>query len=416
MNKPLSYVLWALALTALSSLILPSCREDDSPAPRRVEDLSYPTLLILNEGGMGSYSASIDVADVSKRIWYENASAIQNSEVKNRWELRNYPKLGDVGNDIGYFEGRIFAVINLSHHVAVFNAETLKYEGEIYARNCRSLAYHKGFVYLSSFDVAFANDEDDGLGLVYKINPRTLEKVDSMKVGYQPEEMAVVGDTLYVVNSGGYRMGQGRDNRLSVINLNTFRHERMDTIIMNMTRIKADDEGKLWIASMGDYNEIMGCLVVYDPKQRKVIKQYEAYWPGALYIDGRKLYASHMTSKKVRVFDTHTLEVLEPNMIKDGTHKSLGIPYGVTVHPVTKDVYVSCYRPRAVRCYSPEGILRWEQNPSSDFPGHFAWLPGRIKMRGFGEFLSPYVKNPEWKPKPNTAKPATANYKPQYLK
>ena len=57
------------------------------------------------------------------------------------------------------------------------------------------------------------------------LDTRTLQLVDKVTVGYQPDEMAVVGGKLYVAHSGGYRVPD-YDHTVSVIDLNTFREER----------------------------------------------------------------------------------------------------------------------------------------------------------------------------------------------
>ena len=43
------------------------------------------------------------------------------------------------------------------------------------------------------------------LGYVAKVDTATLQIVDQCLVGYQPEEMVVTSNKLYVANSGGYR-------------------------------------------------------------------------------------------------------------------------------------------------------------------------------------------------------------------
>ncbi len=55
-----------------------------------------------------------------------------------------------------------------------------------------------------------------------KVDTATMQVVDSCAVGYQPEEMVVAGDKLYVANSGGYRV-PNYDKTVSVIDLKTFK-------------------------------------------------------------------------------------------------------------------------------------------------------------------------------------------------
>ncbi len=48
-----------------------------------------------------------------------------------------------------------------------------------------------------------------------------MQIVDTCTVGYQPEEMVIAGNKLYVANSGGYRV-PSYDRTVSVIDLTTF--------------------------------------------------------------------------------------------------------------------------------------------------------------------------------------------------
>ena len=66
---------------------------------------------------------------------------------------------------------------------------------------------------------------DARIGYVAKIDTVSLQVVDECIVGYQPEEMAIVGNKLYVANSGGYRV-PNYDRTVSVIDLKTFTEEK----------------------------------------------------------------------------------------------------------------------------------------------------------------------------------------------
>ena len=107
------------------------------------------------------------------------------------------------------------------------------------------------------------------MGEVYKIDTLTLQTVAKVTVGYQPEEMAVIDDKLYVANSGGY-MVPDYDHTVSVIDLKTFTEERKIDVAVNLHRFteerkidvavnlhrcRADQYGQLWVSSRGDYYE-----------------------------------------------------------------------------------------------------------------------------------------------------------------
>ena len=86
-------------------------------------------------------------------------------------------------------------------------------------------------------------------GKVYRIN-RTSFIADEVTVGYQPEGLAVSGTKLYVANSGGYNWQH--DNRISVIDLATFKVEQqMELPETNLNGLFAV-AGKLWVNTYGE--------------------------------------------------------------------------------------------------------------------------------------------------------------------
>lgn len=73
-------------------------------------------MYLLNEGNMGSNKADIDYLDYRTAVYARGIYAEKNPNVVK--------ELGDVGNDIQVYDGRLFAVINCSHKVEVMDAYT----------------------------------------------------------------------------------------------------------------------------------------------------------------------------------------------------------------------------------------------------------------------------------------------------
>ena len=59
-------------------------------------------------------------------------------------------------------------------------------------------------------------------GPVYRVDTASLKVEAKVTVGYQPDELTVLGEYLYVANSGGYR-APDYDNTVSVIELERFK-------------------------------------------------------------------------------------------------------------------------------------------------------------------------------------------------
>ena len=159
---------------------------------------------------MGSNKATLDYFDYATGVYTRNIFAERNPGVAL--------ELGDVGNDLGIYGSRLYAVINCSNLVEVMDVETARHIAEIPLPNCRYIAFDGGYAYVSSYAGAVEFDPEYRRGYVAKIDTVTMQVVDTCGVGYQPEEMAVVDGRLYVANSGGY-MAPDYDLTVSVIDL-----------------------------------------------------------------------------------------------------------------------------------------------------------------------------------------------------
>ena len=180
-------------------LSIVGCRTDDYIVYMEDEDIGIKTeptdvlgMYVLNEGNMGSNKCTLDYLDLSGETahYLRNIYAERNpSEVK---------ELGDVGNDAKIYGSRLWLVINCSNKVEVLRASDAVKIGKIDVPNCRYVTFHKGYAYVSSYVGPVSVSQDAPLGEVYKIDTLTLQTVAKVTVGYQPEEMAVIDDKLYV--------------------------------------------------------------------------------------------------------------------------------------------------------------------------------------------------------------------------
>ena len=80
-------------------------------------------------------------------------------------------------------------------------------------------------------------------------------------MGFQPDELCVLGQYIYVANSGGY-MAPNYDKTVSVIEIEGFKQVEKIPVGINLHHIKADKYGKLWVTSRGDYQNIHSNLYV----------------------------------------------------------------------------------------------------------------------------------------------------------
>ena len=371
--KPL---LWLLPLCLFS------CREDEYVTYMTDEDTGVPSveethfdgLYILNEGNMGANRCTLDYLDLSGTDstihYYRNIYAERNpSTVK---------ELGDVGNDIGIYGSKLWIVVNCSNKVEVCEARSTRRLGQVNIDNCRYLAFDGGFAYVSSYAGPVQVAENCPLGRVYKVDTLTMQKVDSVVVGYQPEEMAIVDGKLYVANSGGYRVPL-YDNRIMVIDLATFQVIKEIEVDVNLHRLLADSHGQLWVSTRGNYFDVAPAL--YCLKDDKVVARLEIPI-SSMTIVGDSLYYIGTTfsyvdggyKKDFGIVDVALQRCSVAVTFEAPEIKNITLPYGIIVNPHDRDFYIL----DAKNYVSSGELLHF------DADGHFLWRvsTGDIPSRG----------------------------------
>lgn len=372
-----------------ATVLIASCRGDDEvlvPSTwTQVAGSTHPESVLgfylLNEGNMGSNKCTLDFFDCSTGYYRSNIYAETNPEV--------VLELGDVGNDIQIYGSKLYAVINCSNFVEVMDKANARHIGEIKIPNCRYIVFHDGYAYVSSYAGPVQVDPNARLGYVAKVDTATLEVVAECTVGYQPEEMAVVGGKLYVANSGGYRVPD-YDRTVSVIDLATFTETKKIDVAPNLHRIVADSYGQLWVSSRGDYYDTKSDLFVIDTRTDEVAGRL-GIAVSEMCIDGDELYilgseysytGGNGWDVSYAKIDTETRTVVSRSFITDGTDKEIEIPYGVAVNPETKEIFVAdatnYVTPGYLYCFSPDGKKKWKVM-TGDIPAHFAFTTEPFK-------------------------------------
>ncbi len=345
------------------------------------EIIGYKGFYLLNEGNMGSNKSTLDYYDFSTGIYKRNIYAEINPHVPK--------ELGDVGNDIGIYGTKLYAVINCSNKVEVMNAETTERITQIEIPNCRFIKFHEKYAYVTSYAGPVMIDPNyEQIGFVAKIDTATLKEVDRCLVGFQPDELDIVEGKIYVANSGGY-MGagstEGYERTVSVIDITTFKEEKRIDVAYNLERIKADKRGNLWVSSRGDYKGLPARLFFIDKETQQVTDTIPIaatnYWidDELLYVYGTEWsYITNDWTISYSIVDTRTHEIVTRNIITDGTDKNIEKPYGIMVHPDTKDIFITdagnYVTPGLLYCFDKNGRKKWVVR-SGNIPGHFALLP-----------------------------------------
>lgn len=387
MIKHYTYLAFVLLLTLLSS-----CRDDELVVPTEYEILPLEInpeanpmgIYVLNEGNMGSNKASLDYIDFRTALYVRNLYAERNPKV--------IKELGDVGNDIQIYGGRIYAVINCSHKVEVMDAYTCKRIGQIDIPNCRYIRFSRGHAYVTSYVGPVAIDPNAQLGAVFKVDTASLKVVDKVTVGYQPDELEIIGEYIYVANSGGYRGGseEGRyDNTVSVVEMYGMKQIEKIPVAINLHRIRKDKYNRLWVTSRGDYKKTPSRLYMLERKDKNsremVVRDTFNIPCSGLAIQGDSLYfystqwntQTEKNDVSYGIIDINKKELITNHFITDGSEKYIDVPYGLTINPANGDIYVTDAKnyvsSGTVHCYSREGKRKWSVR-AGDIPAHMAIL------------------------------------------
>lgn len=380
MFRTITYIFLPLLLVATS------CREDELVVPTEydiVGDIPASSAVrgfyLVNEGNMGSNKCTLDYYDYQTGLYARNFYAERNPSI--------IKELGDVGNDIGIYGSKLYVAVNCSHKVEVMDARTGVRIGQIDIPNCRYVRFHRGKAYVSSYVGPVMIDPNAPKGAVYEVDTASLAVTRKVTVGYQPEEMVIADDYMYVANSGGYR-APNYDNTVSVIEMIDFKQIQQIPVGINLHRIKKDRYGKLWVTSRGDYHTRPSRLYVLEKKRgynRMIVSDTLDIACSNMAFRGDSLFYyatewnNYTQSNTITygIVDVRTKERVSDNFITDGSDKDISIPYGIAIHPETGDIFVTDAKnyvsSGTLYCFDRKGRRKWSVR-TGDIPAHIAFL------------------------------------------
>ena len=351
------------------STTLWSCRKGDQVIAEEQTQLpgqgvtAVNGVYILNEGNFGSNKASLDYYDYATGVYRKNLYGQANPGAALG--------LGDVGNNIKIYGSKLYVVVNGSNKLEILDVKANRKLAQVDISNCRYVSFYKNKAYVTSYD-----------GFVSVIDTASFKIDHQITVGRQPEEMAVVGNKLYVANSGGYTAGN-YERTLSVIDLTTQKEIKKIDVAINLHRVKADQYGDLYVTSRGDYGNVKSALYVVDTKTETVKKKFDIEVSN-FTIDKDFAYiissawnsstgSSTISYAKINVKDE---TVMLGGFISDGTEKKIELPYGIAVDPVSSDIYLTDAKdyitPGTLYCFDKFGKMKFSVG-TGDIPAHLVF-------------------------------------------
>ena len=379
-----------LAYYILTLLLLSACRQDVMIVPMEKSDPGGKTqqgdiigMYLLNEGNMGSNKSSLDYLDLSDSTahYYRNIYSQRNPST--------VMSLGDVGNDCQIYGSRLWLVINCSNKVEVARADSAIRIGKVNIPNCRYVTFNDRYAYVSSYVGTVYASSNSPLGSVYKVDTLTLQKVDSCSVGYQPEEMAIIGNQLYVANSGGYQgmTGQGYESTVSVIDMATMQETSKVEVAPNLHHLKADKYNQLWVTARGDYMSEASSIWWLAPDENGQMKVGghidQAVSDLCIVGDSLYFYGSQWSEVSMSntitygIINVKTHQVVSTSLSSAPEISKIRMPYGIIVNPVHRDFYLmdakNYVSSGELLHFLPDGTFDWKVS-TGDIPAHAAFL------------------------------------------
>lgn len=323
--------LFSLALVA-TILFSSSCSRDNDPSPP-IEIGPGSGLLVLNEGVCGGgNNASIT------HFYFETQTATQDV-----FFTQNDQLLGDCGNYILVYGGRVYIALGGSATIEVTDLELnsirrirLTEEGPFSSPNRQpmSLAAHNGNVFIVCFS-----------GYVLRLDTLTLGINNAVRVGDNPENIAISNGFAYVTNSGGlnFDIGEELGSTVSVVNLATFTEVTQIEVGLNPYAIAVDGSGNIIVSTRAHWGVPTSSdgLHRINATTHTFDKTFEGVYPSNFVMNGDIVfyYRFDWATMTAQFIKFNTITQTKQNFIDEPSLISL--PHAININPVNGDIYIS---------------------------------------------------------------------------
>ena len=243
--------------------------------------------------------------------------------------------LGDTGNDIQKYGGKIYIVVNVSSTIEVLDALTFKPITQIsmiesgVAKQPRSIVFHANKAYVTCYD-----------GFVDVIDTTNLLVEQRIQVGRNPEGMAVYNNKLYVANSGGLS-APDFDSTLSVIDLISHTELLKINIGLNPSSVVVDQQGEVYVINRGNHGTIQSSISRVNTTNDTEIDELAINATHIVPMNSNLLIANYNYTTQtsgVAIFDPMNETISDANFISNSGITTL---YGLQYNAVNGNVYIS---------------------------------------------------------------------------
>lgn len=342
-KKHLKHLVWALAVP----MLFVACDDDDNPGGGGDDDQNFRAesgVYVFNQGnqsaGIGGALSFIDPSTASYR--------------NDVFLLVNGRELGSMLQDGVVLGDNLYIAVNGSNTVEVVNKNTVQSVAQIPTPSDlggpRDVVTDGEYVYASMYG-----------GYVVRIDPATNEIDNTVQVGPNPEEMAVLGNYLYVVNSDGMNWPPANCS-VSKINLDDFTEVKKIEVGNNPNKIVAHAaSGKLFVACWGDFYNNPNSLWTIDAASDEATDLQVSVT--FMCISGDVLYTIYDSyngpeSVQYVAYNAEDNSVLDDTFIPVVTsnngseYNRVDSPAGITVNPADGHIFIASYVDDPVNAYT----------------------------------------------------------------
>lgn len=298
-------------------ILLTGCKDDTIDPPAPVADLSN-CALVLCEGLFQQNNSSISWIDFSSGT-IDNAYFV----------TRTNRQIGDTGNDMKRYGGKIYVVINVSSVVEVLSAKDFSSIKQINmtaggtSKQPRSIAFYGSNAYVTCYD-----------GFVDVIDTVTLQVTARIPVGSNPEGITIANNKIYVANSGGLNF-PNVDSTVSVIDLSTNSEISKITVGPNPGAMISDASGDVYTIVRGDYGATPSRMKRINTSTDQLVETFAFNISGVTEMNDKFLV---FESNSVSVFDPVLEQIENSNFVDLSGITTL---YNVSFRPSTNMIYIS---------------------------------------------------------------------------
>lgn len=352
----------ALGISVLTVLFT-GCKKDNEREILLTQEITGTKgIYILNEGVYNAAGAisSISYYDVAKK-----------TVVKDYYNQVNGKALGKNANDLKQYGSKLYCVVTgpddkAESFVDVMDVNTGKtikriaFNGTTTGYYPRYITFYKNKAYVSRYDGKISRIDTTSLNIDAELQLKNgADNAEAL------EGVAVANGKLYVAGSSRSDYPKSLNDKVVVVDLNTFATVKQITVNYNPSKIVAADNGDLYVISFGNFGNINAAMQRIN-STTDAVTQTEDYNLQAITIQKDQAWMAK------DIYGTPSIKSLNlatgklgADLITDGT--TVGTPYGLTINPFDNSVVVTKSDVSKAAVYSKEGKKLYEFETDS-FP------------------------------------------------